>query len=325
MNGYIISLKEPVEKIKMLKKHKIYVDIIEGVDGAKLTENEMEKNVSWLYSKIGPKSAIGCAMAHMNAWKKFLETNEKYKLIMEDDVIIKEDIEKKIKEGLDKVPEDFDILYLGCFGSDGDNIFKICMRILGMNNKEQIINDNIKIPEVALGLHAYIISRKGAKKLLDNLEGKIYQHLDYCIQELSSRDIIKTYVITPRVAYQTSTYNLSNSNNITANYPLLITNIFDKIDIDTYVKLSYLANVSLIRVNDININLISIGFLILGIIISKWNVIEIFLLFMMISLLDIIYMIKDNKVNNKKIKTIILNYILINIPNIIMNNKNKYK
>ena len=114
--AYLISLTNPDEKIKYLKENGVYPTFIKGVNGKALNiEDEEMKNVSNFYKKIGPKSAIGCALSHLNTWKIFLDnTTDQYAIIFEDDIILVEDFTNKLDVIMSHVPKDFDILYIGC-------------------------------------------------------------------------------------------------------------------------------------------------------------------------------------------------------------------
>ena len=89
MKFYLISLDEsPKEKLKYLAEFGIYPELIKGVDGKKVSKYETKEAVSAFYNEFGPKSAIGCAMSHMNVYKKIVEGDDKYSVIFEDDVVV---------------------------------------------------------------------------------------------------------------------------------------------------------------------------------------------------------------------------------------------
>lgn len=101
----MITLEPSPEKIAYLKKFNIEVEIIQGVDGKTASDEEIDSRVSPLYKNIAPKSAIGCSISHMNTWKKFLETNDEYAIIFEDDVILEDNFTDKINKALLEVPK----------------------------------------------------------------------------------------------------------------------------------------------------------------------------------------------------------------------------
>ena len=100
-----------------------------------------------------PDSVLGCAMAHIKTWKTFLSTNEPYCVIFEDDAIFEPDFKQNFDLCFKHVPKDFDIFYISCLYNR--NFID-----------DNIVNQYIKIPDFFLGAHSYVISRKGAEKLL---------------------------------------------------------------------------------------------------------------------------------------------------------------
>jgi len=205
--AYVISLKEPDKLITSLENKGILARWVEAIDGKKLNNKMIKKNTTLLYSIFGSKNSIAIAMSHMKAWKTFLKTNQQYTIIFEDDVIIENDFAEKLSINIKNTPNDYDLLYLGCFGcKKSPNVLSTIFSFLGEGNVDyRDINDYINKPFIAVALHAYVISRQGAIKLLKLLEGKIYYYLDYCIQNLSSNNLINVYSLNERIAYQSST------------------------------------------------------------------------------------------------------------------------
>jgi GR25 family glycosyltransferase involved in LPS biosynthesis len=117
---YVIGLNENLKLLNSLKEKGLKVNCIKGIDGNKCDEKLIKEQIDPLWQNYGPKSAIGCAMSHMKTWMKFLESEEETCIIFEDDVIFDE-YENRFMSEYDKVlkntPMDFDILYIGCFGS----------------------------------------------------------------------------------------------------------------------------------------------------------------------------------------------------------------
>jgi glycosyl transferase family 25 len=101
---------------------------------------------------------IGCYMSHIGCINKFFESGDDYILITEDDILFSESVPKlleKIKEINQPI---FDVLLIGYrngyfsyFGS----------------KKQNNIHMN-RFVDCGYGAHAYVLSRKGAKKILDS-------------------------------------------------------------------------------------------------------------------------------------------------------------
>lgn len=250
LNSYIISLDKNISEFKEYSILK--PEIVTGINGKTLRSDLID--LRYFNNNLLPKSVIGCALSHIKCWKKHKLKSNNYSLILEDDFFIKDksllnNLDKIIKFYISQAPKDFDILYLG---SISGNLIRNCFNILNKVNDFKIINSYIYRPVISLGLHSYILSDSGIIKLLNNIENnKITFHLDYYIQTLSSKNVINTYITNPRIFYQTSTYNLNISQNISN----IKCPFFNEYFIDEYVSLNYLLNVSLFTFHEININL----------------------------------------------------------------------
>jgi GR25 family glycosyltransferase involved in LPS biosynthesis len=110
-----------------------------------------------LDSQFQSMNGIGCYLSHLNLWKQLLEDpeNDMY-IIFEDDTRANSTI-NDIREFLDEVDEfDWDFLFLGFFKPFFTQV-------------DTKIRENVyKINSQTFGLHAYIINKQGARKLVDN-------------------------------------------------------------------------------------------------------------------------------------------------------------
>jgi len=321
--GYVISLKEPNDLINHLESYGILARWIEAVNGSKINDKVIKKNTTTFYSMFGTKNSIAIAMSHMKAWRTFLKTEQPYTIIFEDDAIVEKDFCDKLTTNLKYVPKDFDLLYLGCFGCQNTtNTLSVIFSILGKGNKNnKIINEYINKPYIALALHGYMISRKGATKLLKMIEGKIYYYLDYILQDLNQKNIINVYSLNERIVYQSSTDSEVSSTAINT-HPLLLNKTLSKFYIDKKCRTSYLTTVSIFRIGEVNFTISSILFIVLGIVLAyvftnkddSLDVLQATILFIIISLPDI------KEENEKKDLIIKIHFLLFIIPFFIMKN-----
>lgn len=310
-NAYIISLHNPINLLNQISEYNLNPILIEGVDGSKLTNLEINHNTTLLCSMFCPKSVIGIAMSHIKSWKEFIKSKQKIALFFEDDAVFVNNFRKKLDDAIENTPSDFDILYLGCFGCNNPiNFFTLINNgIINLNASK--INKYVKKPEIAFALHGYALSRKGAIKLINIIEKNINYHIDYILQYLIKNNQINAYSLNKRIVYQTSTDDTMSTNNNNT-HPMIITNILSNYYIDTKVKASYMANVTFMRIGDLNLSLFSILFLITGIVLSttKIDIYKITGVYALLSLPDI-YMNPDNIM-------ILIHYLLLIIPYMII-------
>jgi GR25 family glycosyltransferase involved in LPS biosynthesis len=84
----------------------IPIDVVEAHDGENIDEEYLE-NIdakAWPYWKdpwFGraiTKGEIGCALSHNEAWKRIVEREEEFALVLEDDAVLDKDFLKQCEE-----------------------------------------------------------------------------------------------------------------------------------------------------------------------------------------------------------------------------------
>ena len=63
---------------------------------------------------------FGCYMSHVLLWQKILQTNVPYAVVLEDDAVITDHFSDEFNARLQKLPDNWDILFLnGCYKKFG--------------------------------------------------------------------------------------------------------------------------------------------------------------------------------------------------------------
>jgi GR25 family glycosyltransferase involved in LPS biosynthesis len=137
---------------------------------------------------------IACHHSHLEIINKFLDTNKYNCLIFEDDLmkpINKFLINKIIKNAMNSIPKEYDILYLGkCWATCKDNI--------KINNNLYKIQLNNSI----LCRHAYSITRKGAMKIKEIALPLSNKGGDNILSKYIRNGYLNSYYIYPSVFFQ---------------------------------------------------------------------------------------------------------------------------
>lgn len=137
---------------------------------------------------------IGCALSHIELWKKCIGIN-KPMLIFEDDNVIKEEInyDKHLETIINNFPHDFHIVYLVT-----DNI---------VNYKPY--NDLfVKVKNNNYTTSAYFISPSGAQKLLDHIiPYNPSLQIDSYITRLTHNNKINCYIYRKSIMYTIQDFN----------------------------------------------------------------------------------------------------------------------
>ena len=130
------------------------IQVFESVNG--YNENELKKEIDKFnikfdtFTRIGEK---GCTLSHMKIYEHIIKNNIQICTIFEDDVYFHSDWDRLAPKFYENTPKDFDVIFIG-------------------NQVEECFNENNisrinKLP--CYCAHAYIITLKGAKKLLELL------------------------------------------------------------------------------------------------------------------------------------------------------------
>lgn len=97
---------------------------------------------------------IGCALSHRNIWLDIINNNVSSALILEDDSSFSDDFSQKLQMLEENIPTNYDMIFLGYHRTSIKYLSHI------------IINKYFKKPLKIFGLFGYVVSKKGAAKLL---------------------------------------------------------------------------------------------------------------------------------------------------------------
>lgn len=261
--SYIISLSYPAKKMEYLKQYNVTPKFIKGINGKKLTNQSLV-----------PDSVLGCALSHQLVWKTFLETNDDYAVIFEDDVVVENEVVETVNELINR-KYDYDIILLG------DCRYNLISKT---------IDDMLSEYNFTPGLHAYFINRQGAEKLLKETK-EIWNHIDLQVQLLHYMGKIKKASLINRVAFQTSTINVGSSSQ-TKNTPILWNKLLQKIEVDKMVTLEYGMSVHLFKIFDRNISFNCILIFLFGYLTKQLHLIESIIIFLILFSADIVAQIE---------------------------------
>lgn len=164
---YVINLKDSVDRrVAVLAETAKYsfmdVELVEAIDGRKLKPEEMKacfntKKFINRYFRTPRGGEIGCTLSHRVCYRKLLESDEEFALILEDDVIFiyPEDVETTLKNILDVYKEDKPYFITLAYHF---YYYSKKYRKLGNYTFYRIYD--------AYGTCAYLINRKAAKLML---------------------------------------------------------------------------------------------------------------------------------------------------------------
>ena len=185
--SYVINLKERADRWRLflsyapdataaLRLHRVAAQNGKLLDPLKdpristQTKLNILRNDRRIHREIATLGAIGCSISHGKVWRRFLETGAPWAIIMEDDA--RPDLETlvRIKELAPKLPAATDIWLLGYYKP---NLVYEPLTKAGWSAVYQFTAS-----------HAYMINRRAAKKLLEQLY-PIESHVDHYMSAMS--------------------------------------------------------------------------------------------------------------------------------------------
>ena len=134
------------------------------------------------------RGAVGCYLSHMDVLRRVREGQEKFGIVFEDDAVLKHNIMAQLVRAVKNVPGDWDMLNLDAF----------CIECDAGNNKTYS-----KVRRF-FNLHAYVITKDSAKKLLEYLSATpIEQQIDHELSHMAAAGAIRIYVLNKPLARPT--------------------------------------------------------------------------------------------------------------------------
>jgi GR25 family glycosyltransferase involved in LPS biosynthesis len=213
---FCINLDRRPERYDLFTKQRgtteLNIQRVSAVDGAKINpvksryiSNQTKINILHktrrAHGEIDTIGAIGCSLSHYSVWKKFLETDSPYCLVLEDDAQVRSGLAELVIDASHDIP-DFDVWLLS---------YKLYDKTLLPVGKAW------KSPVNFWGTSAYIVSRAGAKRLMEDFF-PIECHLDkyMCLKQLLGKlrilvhETFKTYTLPSGTDIQLNKCSLCN-------------------------------------------------------------------------------------------------------------------
>lgn len=142
-------------------------------DVKKFFKNEEIKIDPFGHSGDGWKfGELGVWASNYTAWKNFVNTDHDMLMLMEDDIVLNKNFNIKLKEYIRELPEEWDFftVYIPSFGNIRYDVHKKSLDI----GKENIC----KVYQ-SWSCLCYIVSKDGAKKLLDQVKQPVKSPIDH--------------------------------------------------------------------------------------------------------------------------------------------------
>lgn len=291
-----------------------------GVLGTDLSDKQISEITTPFCNAMCSYSMIGCALSHIGIWRHIVKNNLTNVLVLEDDAYPVDNFNALLKEYWKQVPKGWDMLYLGCLGTcEKNEIVNTLYAIRTGKKNKKIYKDgklmkNVYKPAGPFATHAYMISNKGAKKLLNHdAFKKISYHIDSVIANNIVGDDFNIYAVDPMLVYQKCTADYSDVQ--TSSHPIIDTVASklktNKMSIDPLARASSTV-VASNRALDVNITHLTLSLFLMSFLVGYFgsdNVKNWYLY--IIVLLYFLELLWYNKIGAKKIKELIIEALVI--------------
>lgn len=185
------SRVENIDRIKSLIGQEEYVDIkflnaIDDDERRKFIEKYPEVKPYHNY-KLGE---FGCFGSHYIIWKYLLESDMDQIIVFEDDAFVEDTIVESIKTFMENLPKDYDVFSVYVDANQYDRYREI----------EHKINNFISKGYQDWSTLCYIVSRKGAQKLIDRVkEYGMDAPVDWFIFRNGDAGLFDVYTLPPSI------------------------------------------------------------------------------------------------------------------------------
>jgi glycosyl transferase, family 25 len=254
---YVINLehrKDRWNKINYLFKNTgLKLERWNAIYGQDLTDGQMKEKTTSLSYYFCSASLIGCWLSHYSLWEHIVKNKLTNVLILEDDAYPQKNFNQNFCTFWNSsVPQNYDLLYLGCAGScDHDSPIK--KKIIQDSGKMKLIT-----PTFPLLLHAYMLSYSGAQKLIQShFLKKVIYHIDLTLALLMFRNkTFKVYAVTPALIRQEESPH--KSDNAIYDHPLL-NSMIGNIKICDQTRLSFINSVKVVAIRSLDYDITLLG------------------------------------------------------------------
>jgi GR25 family glycosyltransferase involved in LPS biosynthesis len=180
---YVLYIPKREKYIKnVMNKLKLNPEFVKGFDKNNLDLNKLIKNNKVLkqFAKEDNIGRIACNLGHINILNKFLKSDNKFALILEDDIAVDkyDETTSKIINLTNNIPPDAEIVYFG-YCTESCSVAKKYNELFFHS-----VNPNCR--------HCYLVTKLGAKKIIDNIY-PINMNGDQYMRTLISSKKIKAY------------------------------------------------------------------------------------------------------------------------------------
>ena len=182
-----------------------------ATDGSVLTDADKKALATPVCAAHCTSAMIGCADSHRRAWQMCVDQALPSILVLEDDVVFDDGVLEDTRMAFRELPDDWSCILLGCF---------TCSEGIVVRSKPY--SDHLTKPAMIAGTHAYGVSQRGARQLLD-LIPRIETHIDWSMSRHLGE--LNTFSLATSQAFQANMDQSNIAGKAPAALNLLLSNV----------------------------------------------------------------------------------------------------
>jgi len=163
-----LQFMPPIERINAI--HGLSINVNTNKKIALNTRVQVATQYRRSHYEIHSRGALGASLSHYETWKRFLKSDSKYALIMEDDALLPATFSLMIHDCAKDLPPTWDIWIIGWNFNPSDTTH------VDASPFKQVIH--------FLGAHCYIINKRAAKFLVKEMF-PIENHVEHFISNVA--------------------------------------------------------------------------------------------------------------------------------------------
>jgi len=171
--------------VEEFQKQDVQADRFPATLGKAVPQEELEEKTTFGARYFCTPGMIGCFMSHMRIWERVVNEDLEAVVALEDDVVLYPNFNERLRDVLQELPDDWDVCLIGAVGCIAEVREPFYMKFYGLitgggrpaPGTTRSVSENIFVPYRPAGTHAYVVSRKGAEKLLKECPQARY-HVD---------------------------------------------------------------------------------------------------------------------------------------------------
>ena len=246
---YVINLDKDTERLRridrQLKAQGIEYERFSAVVGSQVASDSRITPVCNQFCTDGMK---GCALSHHTIWERAIEHGYTSILIFEDDAIVPDDLNERMRSTMSRLPAQWDLVYIGCrfFCNDDYPWSNTILTLKGA--APEVHDDDIKKVKGSIGSHATIYTTRFLKEIIDEpITGHIDMDMERWVQEKKA----KAYGLYPEMV---TVNDATGGSNLSDTFPPLLVTALNNFEFGNSLPIGWSLSENFMKVGGVNLN-----------------------------------------------------------------------